>query len=96
MWPAGERESERENLLTRPSQPGLWVTPVSFNLNANVGEMTRLLHLLLLALLAWESRPGAGYELEAMPGGNATRAVTKVLSRQKRYLAFPEGSSVSV
>lgn len=94
---AGGREREREKLLlTRPSQPGLWVTPISFNLNANVVEMTRLLHLILLALLAWESRPGAGYELAAMPSANATRAVTKVLSRQKRYLAFPEGSSVSV
>lgn len=27
---------------------------------------------------------------------NATQVVAKILRRQKRYLAFPEGSSVSV
>lgn len=63
-------------------------------------EMTRLLHsiagaLILLALLP-EGKQGAGHELGAMPNANATQGVSKVLSRQKRYLAFPEGSSVSV
>lgn len=74
--------------------------PVSLNLNANVVEMTRLLHsiagaLILLTLLP-EGKQGAGHELGAHANATSTRAVTKVLSRQKRYLAFPEGSSVSV
>lgn len=61
-------------------------------------RMTRLLHLMLnaIVLLSVSQASVAGAQLVAGPGGNATRAVTKLLSRQKRYLAFPEGSSVSV
>ncbi|XP_023161864.2 uncharacterized protein LOC111593377 [Drosophila hydei] len=59
--------------------------------------MTRLLHLTLnaIVLLSVSQEPVAEAQHVAGAGGNATKAVTKLLSRQKRYLAFPEGSSVS-
>ncbi|XP_034487009.1 uncharacterized protein LOC117791385 [Drosophila innubila] len=59
--------------------------------------MTRLLHFISIFVVLMALVLADLVEHIDGPGTNAnvTRAVTKVLSRQKRYLAFPDGSSVS-
>jgi len=60
-------------------------------------DSMRLSNLLVLAfcLLLQEVQSQVA-SMSTSSDANATRAVTKVLRRHKRYLAFPEGSSVSV
>ncbi|KAH8399076.1 hypothetical protein KR215_001704, partial [Drosophila sulfurigaster] len=62
-------------------------------------KMTRLLHFIsigsVLIALALANTHLAKDLDESSPNANVTSAVAKVHSRRKRYLAFPEGSSVS-
>ncbi|XP_002053319.3 uncharacterized protein [Drosophila virilis] len=59
--------------------------------------MIRLIHIVLNSIVLFSMTHASMLELGHGTGtdANATRAVPKLLSRQKRYLAFPEGSSVS-